>query len=357
MFFRVFLLIALMAKLLFAQSVIDITVKGISDGKNDGVQKDREEAVLDAKRQACEKAGVTIASKTDVKNFSVMSDYVETQSKAVLLPGFQIVDVGYVVDGTYQVVLTGKIKTRDDEDVSVKELRYAKTLEEKGEFGKCRSILAAYIDGKDEKTPDDVKEQACYYFLRWGFAFNASDEFDKFASYYPESEHLEVLKNFITFSKTPLFSCHKECSVDFVQWQNAQVTRDECRFDRKITVVDDTVIIKDYKGNEHSLLLEYTFLQSTAKDTKTLFAYLYSLRHRGGNIRKTGVSSDADTLSVVFEVFKTFAENSSLQFQAGRSDIRFGNFTLADYSLVGEVPARKGVYAQKLVFTILQNAF
>ena len=44
----------------FAQEVIEISVKGISDSKNEGAQKDRKEAIMDAKRQACEKAGLQI---------------------------------------------------------------------------------------------------------------------------------------------------------------------------------------------------------------------------------------------------------------------------------------------------------
>ena len=39
-----------------SQEIIDISVKGISDNKQEGAQKDRKEAIMDAKRQACEKA-------------------------------------------------------------------------------------------------------------------------------------------------------------------------------------------------------------------------------------------------------------------------------------------------------------
>ena len=50
----------------YAQDIIDVAVKGISDNARDGAQKDRQEAILDAKRQACEKAGMTLESKTTV---------------------------------------------------------------------------------------------------------------------------------------------------------------------------------------------------------------------------------------------------------------------------------------------------
>lgn len=93
-----------------AEEIIDISVKGISDNKKDGAQKDRMEAIMDAKRQACEKAGLTISSKTTVQNFQTVFDYVESRASAVLLPGFQVIDIGYMDDGTYSVVLVGKIK-------------------------------------------------------------------------------------------------------------------------------------------------------------------------------------------------------------------------------------------------------
>lgn len=96
---------------LHAQEVIDVAVRGVSDNQRDGVQKDRLEAILDAKRQACERAGLKIESTTTVENFMTVYDYVEAQAAAILLPGFQIIENGYGEDGTYSVVLIGKIKT------------------------------------------------------------------------------------------------------------------------------------------------------------------------------------------------------------------------------------------------------
>jgi hypothetical protein len=94
-----------------AQETIDITVIGISDGIKNSRQRDRQEAMTDAKRQACEKAGLKIGSKTRVENFQTTYDLIESKSEAILLPGFNVIDIGYVEDGTYQVVLSGKIKT------------------------------------------------------------------------------------------------------------------------------------------------------------------------------------------------------------------------------------------------------
>jgi len=99
-----------------AQNTIDISVKGISDSQNDGAQQDRLEAILDAKIQACEKAGLSIQATSIRENFQITYDFVETQAETVLLPGFQIIDIGYVQDGTYQVVLVGKIQATNSEE-------------------------------------------------------------------------------------------------------------------------------------------------------------------------------------------------------------------------------------------------
>jgi hypothetical protein len=90
--------------------IIDVLIKGIDDGVKASVRQDRDEAMLDAKLQAIERAGVKIDSLTQVENFTVKKDMVEQQSKAVLMPGFQIVDSGYQRDGTYLIILSGKIK-------------------------------------------------------------------------------------------------------------------------------------------------------------------------------------------------------------------------------------------------------
>jgi hypothetical protein len=117
---KIFVLILLFffVQSLPAQDIIDVAVKGISDNSRHGAQKDRQEAIMDAKRQACEKAGVRIEAKTTVENFQTVYDHVESQAAAVLLPGFQVIDNGYGEDGTYSVVLVGKIRTSISESKS-----------------------------------------------------------------------------------------------------------------------------------------------------------------------------------------------------------------------------------------------
>ena len=66
-----------------AQDIIDVGVRGVSDASRDGIQKDRLEAILDAKRQACEQAGLRIESNTTVENFQAVYDRIETQAAAI----------------------------------------------------------------------------------------------------------------------------------------------------------------------------------------------------------------------------------------------------------------------------------
>ena len=61
-------------------------------------------------RQAIERAGVEVESKSKVKNFELEDDYIETSARAILLPGFEIIDIGYSEGRTYTVMLVGKIK-------------------------------------------------------------------------------------------------------------------------------------------------------------------------------------------------------------------------------------------------------
>lgn len=104
--------IILIIPLLSNAETIDVQIKGIDDGVKTSKQQDYKEAVLFAKREAIERAGIKIKSITTVKDLMVESDYIETQAEAVLLAGYTIVDMGYSADGTYQVVLVGKVKAK-----------------------------------------------------------------------------------------------------------------------------------------------------------------------------------------------------------------------------------------------------
>jgi hypothetical protein len=96
------------------EKVIDISIQGIDDGIRSTKQQDYREAVLFGKREAIERAGVAIKTKSTVKNLVLEEDFIQSQSEAVLLPGYQIVDVGYGQDGFYHIVLIGKIKVLEN---------------------------------------------------------------------------------------------------------------------------------------------------------------------------------------------------------------------------------------------------
>ena len=110
-----FLIVALLNPLAFSADIIDVQIKGFDDGVRTTKQQDYKEAVLFAKRDAIERAGVRIKSMTTVEDFVVNSDYIESQAEAVLMPGFIVMDIGYQQDGTYLVILSGEIKTSDSD--------------------------------------------------------------------------------------------------------------------------------------------------------------------------------------------------------------------------------------------------
>ena len=95
---------------------IPVQIKGFDDGVKSSQQTDYQEAVLFAKREAIERAGVSIKSTTTIENFQVESDYIESQAEAVLLPGYEVLDIGYQEDGAYLVVLTGEVALSESAD-------------------------------------------------------------------------------------------------------------------------------------------------------------------------------------------------------------------------------------------------
>jgi hypothetical protein len=159
----IFVTLLILSTVLNAQALVDVAVRGVSDNKRDGEQKDRQEAVMDAKRQALEKAGLRLKATTKVENFQTTYDYIETQAETVLMPGFQIIDNGYGTDGTYSVVLVGKVKSTVEEDVTFKELRYAKHIFEQGKKEESKQIITKLMND----TNTDLAEQAHYLYMKW----------------------------------------------------------------------------------------------------------------------------------------------------------------------------------------------
>jgi hypothetical protein len=121
---------------------IDVNIKGVDDGVKTSRQQDYREAIMNAKLQAIEQAGASIESITQVVNFQLKYDAIESKSSEILLPGFQIIDIGYVVDGTYQVVLIGKIQI-------------GKKVTKSREIGRDGRFIA-YADGTVLDTSTDL---------------------------------------------------------------------------------------------------------------------------------------------------------------------------------------------------------
>ena len=90
---------------------VEVFIKGFDDGIRTNKQQDYDEAVMNAKMQAIERAGVDLEAITKVVNFQMKYKAVESKAKAILLPNFQVMDIGYLPDGTYQVVLSGKVQS------------------------------------------------------------------------------------------------------------------------------------------------------------------------------------------------------------------------------------------------------
>ncbi len=91
-------------------AVQDVLIEGYDDGVQTSRGQDRTEAIMDAKLQAIERAGVEISSITRTENFVLKQDLIESRAKAVLMPGFQIIDKGYQLDGSYLVILSGQVR-------------------------------------------------------------------------------------------------------------------------------------------------------------------------------------------------------------------------------------------------------
>jgi hypothetical protein len=119
-------------------NTIDVLIKGVDDGIKTNKQQDYKEALMNARLEAIERAGVEIQSITRVLNFQTKFDMVESKANGVLLPGFQVMDMGYQTDGSYQIVLSGKIQVGESK-------------QKKGEYwGKLRSepIEISEYEGK-----------------------------------------------------------------------------------------------------------------------------------------------------------------------------------------------------------------
>jgi hypothetical protein len=143
---------------------IDVHIKGVDDGVKTTKQRDYKEAVLFAKREAIERAGVKIKAITTVKDLVLNSDYIESQAEAVLLPEYNILDMGYSADGTYQVVLVGKVNvgetsttTTKRESTFTKLISMGHTALEAGQIEKAKKLAEKALDIPGFENNPDAK--------------------------------------------------------------------------------------------------------------------------------------------------------------------------------------------------------
>jgi hypothetical protein len=338
---------------LYAQNVIEITVKGISNQQNDGAQQDRLEAIVDAKKQACEKAGIRIESKTTVENFKVIQDLVESQAATVLLPGFQLIDVGYVLDGTYQVVLSGKIKIlEEEENISNKEMRYAKSLNDREKYGECRDILSKYIDSEDKNVAAELKEESYYYYIKWGYSYDIDEDVHKFTAYYPDSKYVSNLESFAAFAVKPVVVYNQTYKSGVKQWQQIELVHDQITFTDKINCAADTIVFKNFRGQDQTLLVNFTLLSDQKSEPTTGFRLV--IAYYNGNIRQ---AHTADQVKIMVDELQTFNSGGSTTFSSSYSGEGFGDYKFSGIDIDGDIPVGKGPFAQKLQFGIYQRSF
>ncbi|MEE8432186.1 MAG: DUF1566 domain-containing protein [Candidatus Desulfatibia sp.] len=173
---------------------IDVYIKGVDDGVRTTKQQDYKEAVLFAKREAIERAGVKIKSMTTAKDMVVNSDYIESKAKAALMPGYNIIDIGYSADGTYQIVLIGKVRSAVSEAIDSKGLRYAKSLYDMGKKSDAKKIINDILKNSQE---DGTVAEAMYYQVLWKFSSDPAITYAKLEAYYPDSKYVGKLKNLL----------------------------------------------------------------------------------------------------------------------------------------------------------------
>ena len=193
------LIILLFPIISLTQETIDVTVQGISDGYKNSKQQDRDEAILDAKLKAIERAGVSIEAVTVMDNFKLKKDWVESKAQAVILPGFQIIDMGYGVDGLYHVVLSGKVSRGTEsalgDSEGDKKFRMAK-LYLQDDKAKALTMMKEVVDNYGDCSAAD---DALYYLIVES-TYNidsAKERLIKLKAYYPDSPYIATAESYI----------------------------------------------------------------------------------------------------------------------------------------------------------------
>ena len=146
-----FIFLVLKSLYAFGQE-IQVTIRGRDDGIKTNKQQDYKEASMNAKLEAIERAGTEIKSITKVVNFKLKYDMVESKAEGILLPGYQILDIGYQTDGTYLVILSGKLKVGPEKDNPSELFNIAQLYYKQGKFSDAKEKIEVII--KDYPTSD-----------------------------------------------------------------------------------------------------------------------------------------------------------------------------------------------------------
>jgi hypothetical protein len=89
-YLKIYILIHVICFPLISQEIIDFNIRGKDDGEKSIRQNDYADALIDAKRKALEKVGITIKSYSKVQNSQLFEDLIESKSGGFILPGMKI---------------------------------------------------------------------------------------------------------------------------------------------------------------------------------------------------------------------------------------------------------------------------
>jgi hypothetical protein len=244
---RRMILIASIASLLISTTLpstswaIDVMVKGIDDGVKTNKQQDYLEAVMNAKLQAMERAGVEIFSVTRVVNFQTKYDMVESKAEAVLGPGFQIIDIGYSEDGSYLVVLSARVRTvkdmlKEKREVGQKTQNVERTKNLRAEIGQREvqvTELRKSIADKEEESWRE--EQAMIHYWK--------HQVEKCKEQYFELDQVNKRDKCIAQKKARLrkdLLDHHASTNEWIGWQTYYLRTEEKELDRLTRELEDS---------------------------------------------------------------------------------------------------------------------
>lgn len=176
-----------------AQTTLEFAVEGVSDSVTNDLSKDSTEAVIAAKLNAIEQAGVSIQAALDLGNFNLKHEWVERMAEATLLPGSQLVDFGYGGDSLYYVSLFGEVYTGDIISENLegdKKYRLAKLSLDNNKVGALAQMEEVVMNFPHCSGADD----ALFALMNYGEFELRQERFATLKSEYPKSQLTDSAK-------------------------------------------------------------------------------------------------------------------------------------------------------------------